>query len=845
MEERTKTITNLTHCKITWIRKTVDLTKRKNLEHRFGATIVAHRKPNSSVRQLERTLKESIADIMKKPKGMIRIWNATRYRKVKELAPKRLEKLVRHQHVRNKIAKRISFDDLINLRQHVKKLGGKKSKQTARNFIDRTLKKRFSVTLKKHLMIKIPYTEGLQVKALTGLTDRILQRSNLHEKLKAKYRNTIRFVFTRRESIGDMFTNHIRFIRKHNFHGRKKAKCICNKIDPTGTLPRDSAGHICCKMNESNEKIEALLNISTKNIPHPSKVNTTEEITECLHMFGAQIKSLLDPKTLTKNDNKRIKKKHREVNGKDTTSQKEDMIKTMSEIGISPSFIKQIYTQSKAIAKQQHIVEKEIPGNLDPERLRQLRNDLSGLIFSPLDKNTGCMCISCPLAYENAITKSFRSDTSHYEKFRLPASELIKKYRRFYEEIGEPISTVSNDKFDETKIPYAYVLHKNKDLAKLRPIVSYATHPLKRILNVTCRALNHMIQTIDADHALHCNMETCIELKERIKDFESRMKKKYGKHTRFAFIMGDVKNMYTELTHGTIKKAVDWILQETSKQTRRTEVTVKRRGKRGVSYGRATNTHSSTTLTIEQIRKVVEFDLANAVFAVGDPGNEHNLFRQFVGVPMGSPLSPALAKITCMYFENIFLQKIKHDDSCTLEGLRYMDDLVALGVYDFKSHHSEDQVKKHMKTLTTCYDDGMILEIEAQSGYGNRSSEKETTYLQSNLVFYKNTIEMYENNKNADSILNTGKQKLLRYPHINSYSSNKQKLAICIQCAIAVERYSTTIEYKATQFIKITKELAILGYPPRLITKTLMYMQTHYDHNTWTTVFSAYSKSKC
>jgi hypothetical protein len=112
-----------------------------------------------------------------------------------------------------------------------------------------------------------------------------------------------------------------------------------------------------------------------------------------------------------------------------------------------------------------------------------------------------------------------------------------------------------------------------------------------------------------------------------------------------------------------------------------------------------------------------------------------------------------------------------------------MDDLIAIGIYDYKSEEGKKNIARHMADLTTCYDDGMILEIEAQSGIGKRSKPKETAYLQSNLVFKKNTIEMYEKNKNEEKIRKTGKQKLLRYPHIRSYASKSQKQAICVQGA--------------------------------------------------------------
>ena len=99
---------------------------------------------------------------------------------------------------------------------------------------------------------------------------------------------------------------------------------------------------------------------------------------------------------------------------------------------------------------------------------------------------------------------------------------------------------------------------------------------------------------------------------------------------------------------------------------------------------------------------------------------------------------------------------------------------------------------------------------------------------------------MYENNKNAKSINEEGKQKLLRFPHINSYAPAKQKIAICYQGAIAIERYSTTHELKKKQFASLEKELrGPLGYPEKFIKRTIQYMRerTKDNHDHWERIY--------
>lgn len=828
------------HYKITWRRREYDITKYKTLEFNFGQSIVADRKPGKRTRQTEYNLTEKINSIKRQRHGQIRLWKITRDKKVRFIKPKmykRLEQIVKHQSVRKKTAKRIPFDDLVHMLKHTKNMSGKRRRKIARNFIHSTMAKKFNTPIAKRLTIKLPYTKNVPPKYLMGIMKRILKKSNLHPHLKTTLGPRTRFVFTKRDAIKDIFENNTAFIRNYDFTTTNKATCMCTALDPDNTLPRDEQGHIACKVSEANEEIKTMLNISSKNIPKPTQVDTRREIIQCTIDYLKQINKMIGPRE--KNQGwKRVRHTKEKCDDRDFN----EMIKQMKIAGLNKESIRIVKKQIKEITKNIHWNEQDQQSqqsNLDDTKLRKLKEKYKHMIFSPLDKNNGCMHMCCPVSYTNAMKIMFKRDEEHYENINTSAEDINKKYRHFYETTTEVLNKVPDEKFDGN-IPYAYVLFKNKDIKKKRPIVSYATHPLKKTLNITCRALNHMIQTITPDHAMHCNMETCVELKDRIKDFETRKKNEYGKNTRFAFIMGDVKNMYTELRHSTIKKAVDWIVTEFTKQTRRTEFTVKKRGKRGVTNGRATNTFTSTTITIQQIKKIVDFDLKHAIFAVGDPELAKNIYRQIIGVPMGSPLSPALAKITCMYFENIMLQKQKHEEISSIEGLRFMDDLLALGTFDCKSRDSRRMIKKQMEELTTCYDERMSLEIEAESGIGERNEPKETQYLQSNLIFKKNTIEMYENNKNALTIETEGKQKLLRFPHINSFAPTKQKIAICYQGAIAIERYSTTRDLKKRQFASLEKELrGPLEYPATFIKKTIEYMRqrTKREHDHWQHIY--------
>ena len=58
------------------------------------------------------------------------------------------------------------------------------------------------------------------------------------------------------------------------------------------------------------------------------------------------------------------------------------------------------------------------------------------------------------------------------------------------------------------------------------------------------------------------------------------MQQVYGKNTNFSILCGDIKNMYTELPHDEIIKAVEFMINRTKAKTRRKHVTIERK-KRG------------------------------------------------------------------------------------------------------------------------------------------------------------------------------------------------------------------------------------------------------------------------
>ena len=114
----------------------------------------------------------------------------------------------------------------------------------------------------------------------------------------------------------------------------------------------------------------------------------------------------------------------------------------------------------------------------------------------------------------------------------------------------------------------------------------------------------------------------------------------------------DVKNMYTELSNASIVTAIEWLLHESqlTRFGRHKRVHLALSGRRNVAFQR---NGGFVHITYAQLITFVLFDLANVYFTLGT-----TILRQHNGIPMGSPISPALAIIVCAHAEHLFKQTI-------------------------------------------------------------------------------------------------------------------------------------------------------------------------------------------
>ena len=393
--------------------------------------------------------------------------------------------------------------------------------------------------------------------------------------------------------------------------------------------------------------------------------------------------------------------------------------------------------------------------------LRHIKRTLGDSAVGYLDKNNGLLFIACKRWYWYRNKAMFLDDHEHYEFISEDQSDiLMESFQEFHSKHG----LGKLHRFDTTKsIPYSYILVKAKDINRSRPIVSYYLHPLKKTFNIASRGLGFMLRQ---SKMRSFTLWACKDMTATLKRFQQDLKNTYGPHTRYMAYCADIKNMYTSLPHDAIIDAIRFAIQYCMDHTRggrRKALTfeLKKRGR--IAFGKSTTSYTHASLTFKQIYEICKYDITHAYFTTLG-----QTVRQILGIPMGSPGSPAYAICICMFYEHKFHTSLHHFSTILrcptdtmVRAIRYIDDVLAFITWDERNSASKVYAHAITSLIATAYHKNMKLKEEAPT--------HELPFLQGKVIIKNNTIHVKYNNKNLPSILTTGNQKLYTVKHRHTF----------------------------------------------------------------------------
>ena len=449
------------------------------------------------------------------------------------------------------------------------------------------------------------------------------------------------------------------------------------------------------------------------------------------------------------------------------------------------------------------------------------RNILNKYVIVELDKNTGKLACLCPVRYHRKMKKMFIDDIIHYEPLpHLRVPMIIDEWSWVYDTKGwDTIAPIVRG--DNAQVPFAHILPKSKDTTRYRPIVSYAKHPLKKVMSVCQRAIMYIISTLPQQHF---NLPRTQDFLNKMTAFSQQMKFLHGESVLLLPFSLDIKEMFTGLPHLVIRTAVRWLLDHAKTCTRSVFIRVPKDKKMSCAWGKSSNLAEVLEISFQQVFEVVNFDLTHAIFTVGS-----HLTRQKQGAPIGGVISTSIAIATCVYSEVAFISTLGVDAKF-LRVIRYVDDITGVVAFFRNDPESFARAKGILRNLQTeCYPKPLLLKPEPIDQGSFRFLETLTTV-------QGNTVVIRHHNKNYESLRTTCSQKYYTIQHAHSFSPMKSKYGVVISRLIAISNHCVSDLLLKESIQQFFYELRFLCYSNRFIRRVCQHMYRNTDLDIWLSV---------
>lgn len=718
-----------------------------------------------------------------------------------------LEKIARHPTGKLSEFKNISIIELLYLYCRTSELHNHQLKELARQYIMKRLLKSFHIRYIPNIILRIPYSPFIRKSDMNRIMNIILKSFKLPEIINKFILGKVRLIMIKQQNVSQILSNNIKFCLKYS--GPNTVPCLCS-----GESQSNDTHDLTSRPEnfDHHSIIYKVLKYNANNIPVPTHATTADHIIQGMDKFITE---------LTRLTGKRISSFKR--------------IRIMQLIRHS--------TLMNNNNNNNNFDQHELITQSDVYHVRRL---LSGYVIGGADKNNGCLLVSCPKWYNEMLKKTYIDDHEHYELYDnndqsqsgiINTDSILNSFRTAYNRHRLHTNPLTQNWSDigrllPGKLPYAYISIKNKDVLKVRPIVSYKKHILRKVFKCAANALFFLLQQLP-ENIKHFALFNISKLKSTVNEIQMKSNNIWNNtgnnndhNVRYNLLSVDVKNMYTNLTHSSILRSVHWLIKITSTENNygrgcrnrdRIAVSIDPNKIIKTEWGRSYNRLISIEILLGTLMEIVEFDLSNVYFTVG-----HQLLRQINGIPMGGLLSAHLAVLVCIYNEHQFMSSLGIDQRY-IHGIRYIDDLILFAVY--QNGNDESFRKSHLllESAMLMYDSALELEKQPPED-GNIYP-----FLSANLKIEFNEIIISPQMKNWNEIMTSGKQKLLKFQSFHSYSSTATKSGVLTCTLHRLYANSSNEQILINAVHQLYCELNTIGYPLSIIIRALkqMFIKTH------------------
>ena len=298
------------------------------------------------------------------------------------------------------------------------------------------------------------------------------------------------------------------------------------------------------------------------------------------------------------------------------------------------------------------------------------------------------------LGLDNSSTTT---GNSTYTPCQMSSEDIVNTHDTFMKSFGIELSD------DDKRLPYIYWTPKlHKSPVKHSFIAGSSkctTKQLSSLLTKILTVIKTGLEKCCSIKTSHTGVNNMLILKNSTNLLSSLGH--LGVHKATSIQTFDFSTLYTSIPHDLLKSRMNNIINNAFKHkngaARYTHIKVGR----NKSYFTSDPLNGDNKYTANDICKMIEFLVDNIYIRFGG-----QLFRQMVGIPMGTNCAPLLADLFLYSYENEFLDKIIKEGKRKLArrfnlSYRYIDDLISFNNKRFKEFISDIYPKELTISETT------------------------------------------------------------------------------------------------------------------------------------------------
>ena len=338
----------------------------------------------------------------------------------------------------------------------------------------------------------------------------------------------------------------------------------------------------------------------------------------------------------------------------------------------------------------------------DPDAKAELNRLRNHFVIVPIDKAANNVAFICKQHYAHVLVSELKynscnpvqSEDDTYELIKKYSSEIVNSHKATLSEYDLPL------KEDMNCLPSIYWIPKmHKTPVGERFIIASPKCSLKPLLKDITSILKLFQKQIESFHDKNRVWVGVSNfwIIQNNKPVVDRIRKISAKKGAVSVRTFDFSTLYTKIPHNLLKEALFEIVDFVFKGGISNGVYVTKNGAIWRKPSRDFQMYSKLS-----IKTLLEFIIDNAYFQVGD-----KIFKQIIGIPMGSDPAPFIANLFLYVYENRYMNGLKKSDLSRARNLRhvfrFIDDLIAINDND-----------EFLKSYKEIYPQQMELKVENQ-----------------------------------------------------------------------------------------------------------------------------------